>query len=100
MGWNRKTRRSTPQKERRVSIMHEVRQAGCVKCGLSGPDMPPGCLDFHHRDPYTKDFHPNEGIKKGVSVKTMLAELAKCDCICRNCHAKEHTADLYEWVDE
>ena len=99
MPWVRKSKRSTPQKERLVSIMHEARQAGCVKCGKSGKDMHPACLDFHHRDPSTKCFHPNEGVKMGVSLTRMMAELEKCDCICKFCHTLEHTEHLYEWVE-
>lgn len=100
MPWVRKSKRSTNQKEKLVAIMHEARQAGCVKCGKSGKDMHPACLDFHHRDPSTKSFHPNEGVKMGVSIDRMMAELEKCDCICKFCHTLEHTEHLYEWVED
>lgn len=44
-------------------------------------------LEFHHRDPRTKEF----GIGALISSKQRLnIELAKCDLVCANCHRARH----------
>ncbi len=45
-------------------------------------------LDFHHVDA-SKEFEIGTGFYK-VSRKTLIAELAKCVCLCANCHRKVH----------
>lgn len=50
-----------------------------------GGSFPPECMDFDHRDPALKSF----GIGNGLSSHgdaLVLAEIAKCDLICANCH--------------
>lgn len=56
-----------------------------------GEDRVP-CLDFHHR---TGDKTINIGhcIDRGWGKKRILAEIAKCDAICANCHRYLH------WVE-
>lgn len=58
-------------------------KTACIDCG----ETDKRCLDFHHRDPDTKD--------RNVSAtwltwgkERILAEIAKCDVICANCHRK------------
>ena len=55
---------------------------GCVDCGY---DAHPAALHFDHVDPSTKLF----GIAKGLtrSWSAILAEIAKCEVRCANCHA-------------
>lgn len=56
----------------------------CARC----PETHPWCLEFHHRDPKTKLFLPNAAKKR--SLGALLAEIAKCDVLCSNCHRKLH----------
>ena len=56
----------------------------CIKCGTSDPTF----LAFHHRDPSTKTAHISKMFKSGM--KKLQAEIAKCDILCSNCHAKLH----------
>lgn len=56
----------------------------CVDCGYS---TCPEALQFHHRDPSTKDFRL--GAFNGSLVR-LLAEAAKCDLVCANCHRIRH----------
>jgi len=56
----------------------------CVKCG----DNRHYVLDWHHRDPSTKSATVSDLI--GKSNKRLYEEIAKCDPICRNCHAELH----------
>ena len=72
----------------------------CERC----PEDHPGALQFHHRNPKLKSF--------GISTKVLAsarkypwdmieAEVAKCDLLCANCHAKEHSVLVPvdgEWI--
>ena len=48
------------------------------------------CLDFHHRDPKEKKFSIAEASTYGFSISKILEEIAKCQILCKNCHAKLH----------
>lgn len=73
--------RSHSEKKR---IIDEARSGGCSRCEES--DL--ACLDFHHRDRATKDMDA-AGMRR-FSRDRMLAEIAKCDVLCANCHRKHH----------
>ncbi len=57
----------------------------CCKCGENHP----ACLHFHHRDKSTKSFSISDSIRR-FSLEKIIAEIAKCDVLCANCHAKLH----------
>ncbi len=59
----------------------------CVRCGY---DKHPAAIDFHHRDPQTKQFNISRMPHEGYSQKRILNEIKKCDIICSNCHRIEH----------
>lgn len=63
----------------------------CVDCG----DGDPVVLDFDHRDPSTKR---NEVARLAAtkSWPQVLAEIAKCDVRCANCHRRK-TAKQFGW---
>ena len=79
----------TKQHEKKKQVLLDARKSGCIKCGESDPS----CLDFHHRDPSTKEG--DLGRVRRFSIKRILAEIAKCDVLCANCHRKHHR-DLRE----
>jgi hypothetical protein len=58
----------------------------CVECGEDHP----ATLDFHHRDPSTKEANVSSTHRLGWSEKRILKEIAKCDVLCANCHRKLH----------
>lgn len=61
----------------------------CRKCGLQYNGFNAPTFEFHHRDPSEKD----DGITRMLINKAWdatLAELAKCDLLCDNCHNMEH----------
>lgn len=58
----------------------------CCRCGESHP----ACLDFHHRDPATKEFDVSIATNRGFGRPRIKAEIAKCDVLCSNCHRKLH----------
>jgi len=61
----------------------------CLFCGESCKI----CLDYHHRNPEEKVANVSTLLANMRSRKMILAELAKCDCMCSNCHRK-HEAGL------
>lgn len=66
-------------------ILH-AKSGGCV---LSG-ETEPCCLSFHHRDPASKEFDIGNAYSRCFSLSRLNRELAKCVCLCHNCHAKLH----------
>lgn len=66
------------------------RSGGCVVCG----EKDPACLDAHHMNPATKLFGIGVLKTKTCSPTTLRDELAKCVCLCSNCHRKLHRRDF------
>lgn len=58
----------------------------CARC----PENHPSCLDFHHIDPNSKLKPVSQMIGTGVSIETILEEIAKYIVLCANCHRKLH----------
>lgn len=48
------------------------------------------CLDFHHRDPKEKEGSITRLLYRASKAR-VLAEIAKCDVLCSNCHRVEHS---------
>ena len=76
-------------KRRRARKRQLVAEFGgrCMDCGYSA------CfevLQFHHRDPKTKDFRLG---KFNGSLARLRAEAAKCDLVCANCHRMRHARE-------
>jgi hypothetical protein len=59
----------------------------CVDCGYA---TCPQALQFHHRDPSTKDFRLGEF---NGSLARLIEEAAKCDLVCANCHRIRHARE-------
>lgn len=53
----------------------------CMDCGV---EYPPPVLQFDHRPGEVKEFDVSQGY--GYSLERVLAEVAKCDLVCANCH--------------
>jgi hypothetical protein len=77
----RKRRRTL--KERLVAD----RGGKCENCGYA---LSPAVLEFHHRDPTTKEFQIGN---INASWARLLAEAEKCDLLCANCHRRRHAAE-------
>lgn len=75
-----------------LAWLRELRQVPCMDCGRV---FPPHVMDFDHRDPKTKSFGLASSHALLRSRGQLLAEIAKCDIVCANCHAIR-TAAAYE----
>lgn len=61
-------------------------ETGCFFCKMNEPV----CLDYHHVDPSTKRRDVASLAKSPCLWKTILKEMAKCICVCSNCHRRIH----------
>lgn len=58
------------------------------RCSQCGYDRYAGSLEFHHRDPASKDYTFSQVKMKNLAKVT--SELDKCDLLCVNCHREAH----------
>lgn len=80
-----KTRLNHPQFVKRAALRKVREESGCLVCG----EKDGRCLAFHHRIPTEKSFSIGQAVNRHT-LEELLAEAAKCDVLCHNCHAKEH----------
>lgn len=72
------------RRRRRVKQMLVAEAGG--QCRLCGYDRCVWALEFHHRDPSTKEFTL---ARCGAhSIEKLRAEVRKCVLLCSNCHAE------------
>lgn len=69
------------KKNRHNSLLQKLKSVPCQDCGKSYPTY---VMDFDHRDPSQKKFEIAH--RKTLSEENLLAEIAKCDIVCANCH--------------
>jgi hypothetical protein len=74
-----------------LKFLHDLRCRPCADCGES---FSPWVMDFDHRDPKTKSFALAAGHALLKPRDVLLAEIAKCDIVCANCHAIR----TYNWI--
>ncbi len=60
------------------------------KCSTCGYKSCLSALVFHHRNPADKSFTLDQSNLYKYGDATLIAELAKCDLLCQNCHAELH----------
>lgn len=68
------------------AFIRELKAHSVCSCGESHP----GVLQFHHRDPQKKRADIYMMAAQGWSLERIKNEIAKCDVLCANCHAKWH----------
>ena len=82
-----RTRRRNKRRDKIVaSMLIAFRATGCIVC----PEKEPCCLVAHHIDSAEKDFALGTARYGGHGRERVLRELAKCVCLCANCHTKLH----------
>jgi len=67
--------------EEHYSIILLAKNVPCKDCGNS---FPPECMDFDHLPGTIK--HNGVGAMVLSSKEKLLAEIAKCEVVCSNCH--------------
>lgn len=72
------------RRHERYTFLQQCKSVPCCDCGKQ---YPPVAMDFDHRDPASKLMDVSMLAKRGAPWSTLVAEIAKCDVVCRNCHA-------------
>ena len=65
---------------KKLELMRSHKEVPCADCGGV---FPPYVMDFDH---VTGEKELNVSRALRVSVARMLAEIAKCEVVCSNCH--------------
>jgi len=73
--------------ERKIQLI-ELFGGKCEKCGY---DKNMAALEFHHRDPYEKEFLLQIDTLKHKKEEDILNEAMKCMLLCANCHREIHS---------
>lgn len=76
--------------ERARQIVAEYQNGGCLLCH----ETEPVCLTFHHRGDSPKEIGIAQAVNRGWSESKLIGELAKCVCLCANCHRKVHAGHI------
>lgn len=77
--------KNTQRRAPRYEIAARIKiEAGCADCGLHSAEHPE-IFDFDHRPGTEKIAGVSTFLTKGT-IEDMLAEIAKCDVVCGNCH--------------
>ena len=83
---NRNTRIAKGVVNRMMVRQFKFDAGSCMDCGLVVDDRTIVCFDLDHRDPAQKKFTISQ-VMDNACPNDMRDELAKCDVVCRNCHA-------------
>lgn len=67
---------------RNRGALQQAKDKPCADCGIRYPYY---VMEFDHLDSETKEFNVSAGVTR-VSYERLLAEIAKCDVVCANCH--------------
>jgi len=88
---DRQRRRDNRRKKIITDMLVAFRATGCIAC----PEREPCCLVAHHIDSAEKDFHLGTARSNKYGRRRVLRELAKCVCLCANCHSKLHAKVIF-----
>lgn len=72
---------------RQAATLEFLRRSRRVPCADCGRTFEPYQMDFDHRTPAEKSFNVTAGRAMLMSRDRLMAEIAKCDIVCANCHA-------------
>ena len=76
----------------RHAVKKELIKRKGGKCELCGYDKCIAALEFHHLDPYEKEFSLADKIKtlSNINLDEIFTEVEKCKLLCANCHREIH----------
>ena len=72
--------------------MELIRLKG-AKCEYCGYNKNYAALEFHHPNPYEKNFQLDIRTLSNRRWDAVIIEAKKCLLLCSNCHAEEHNPD-------
>lgn len=78
-----------------VEFLQSLKRVPCSDCGRR---FQPWQMEFDHRDPTTKLFNIGSGRAMLKSRSVLLAEVAKSDVVCVNCHRVRTRARHRRWL--
>ena len=79
------------EENKAIAIYLKIDRGGkCCKCGY---DKNMCALDWHHRDPNTKDFSISKVRITPKNYQIVISEIEKCDLVCSNCHREIHNSN-------
>ena len=82
-----KDRRAVAHKLRRSKkrqYVHNLKEGvACLDCGV---EFPPHIYDFDHLPQFEKSFNLSSTGMRDKSLELIIAEVAKCELVCSNCH--------------
>lgn len=69
-------------RKKRQALIDKLKDIPCADCGNM---FPPECMDFDHVRG-EKLFAIGNGAVRHYSLARVIAEIAKCELVCANCH--------------
>lgn len=75
--------RAATQKAVLRALVDSLKDRPCADCGIN---YPPWVMDLDHLDPATKVASVSEMVNTRATREGIIAEAAKCDAVCANCH--------------
>ena len=78
-----KRTRFTPHKQ--LSDQLKIERGQCADCHMTINTETVVVIEWDHRDPATKSFTISYKLNR-VPDADLIAEIAKCDAVCANCH--------------
>jgi hypothetical protein len=91
----REIERVRRRQEATTAFLRELRNVPCHDCGGR---FAPHQMEFDHRDPREKSFTLCSGRAALKNQEQILAEAAKCDVVCVNCHRLRSRARHRVWL--
>jgi hypothetical protein len=67
----------------RRAFVATMKDKPCMDCGVQYPSC---VMEWDHRPGEIKLFTISQGVNRGRPLAELLAEIAKCDLVCANCH--------------
>lgn len=61
------------------------------ECQICGYKKCNNALEFHHINPFTKEFALNSALERPKAWAKIVIELRKCVLLCSNCHRELHS---------
>lgn len=82
------------RKERRDELRRALEDIKKVPCKDCGGRFPSCAMDFDHLEKGSKEHSIAQMVQYGYALETVLAEIAKCEIVCANCHrVRTHKRD-------